>query len=511
MFRARLLLLVVAVLALAGCRADVVVSVAADDDGSGVVDVQVVLDGEAVARLDGVEDLRTDDLVEAGWDVREPVELDDGGLRLEASKPFADPAELSTVLTEVSGPGGPYSQLGLSVDRPFGRSDLRFEGVLDGTVGIEAFADPQVAAALDGLAFGTDLAALEAELGAPPGSFVHLDLVVALPGELTESAGTAVAEEGSDALGDAVDGDTLRWTTDLTATSPVPVLAASEVTRWPPLIFAAVALVLLALLVLLLVVRLLVGLRRRRRRRKAARASRRVEQVAVVEEPADAVTPVPVVDDAAEVVAEEAETEGGLQMVVLGGPGATFSVRDEVDELVAFARSHGSRLEYPKIAEAYGDAIRGRLSTAEMWEAIDVVGTAEVLDAEFLGRYALTPGLREFIVRARENGFRVAYLGDAPSAWASRLRATFLLDDLVEPWVVSGEVGAALPEISLFEALRRISAVDPANCLFIDDRLRVLEAAHSAGFGTAWFAPAGRAVEAPGHSIIRSFADLLSG
>lgn len=508
MSRARLLVVVLlALLFAASCRADVTVSVAVDDEGAGVVDVQVILDGEAVDRLDGVEDLRIDDLVDAGWDVREPVEVDDGGLRFEASKPFADPAELSTILTEISGPAGPYAQLGLTVDRSFGTSDLRFEGVLDGSVGVEAFADPGVAAALDGLPFGTDLAALEAELGVPPGSLVHLNLVVALPGEITESAGADVSTGGSDALGDAGGDDTLRWTTDLAASAPVPVLAASEVTRWMPFVLAAVAIGLGIVAVLLLIARLIVGLRRRRRRRKAAKSRRRdrAAEVAVA-----AAQPAPGVDDPAEVVAEEAETEGSLQMVVLGGPGATFSVRDEVDELVAFARSNGSLLEYPKIAEAYGDAIRGRLSTGEMWEAIGVDGTPEALDHEFLGRYALTPGLREFIVRARDTGFRVAYLGDAPSAWAAHLRATFVLDDLVEPWVVSGDVGAALPEASLFEALRRIAAIDPANCLFIDDRLRVLEAAHAAGFGTAWFAPAGRAIEAPGHSIIRSFADLLS-
>jgi HAD superfamily hydrolase (TIGR01509 family) len=509
MSRARLLVAVLVMLLLAGCRADVTVWVAADDDGSGVVDVQVVLDGEAVDRLDGVENLRTGDLVEAGWAVQEPVDLDDGGLRIEASKPFADPAELSTVLTEISGPAGPYAQLGLTVDRPFGKSELRFEGALDGSVGVDAFADPGVAAALDGLPFGTDLTALEAELGVPPGSLVHLDLVVALPGEITESSGTAVGG-GSDATGDASDDESVRWATDLAATAPVPVLAASEVTRWQPLVLAAIAIGLGVVFVLLLVARLIVGLRRRRKRRRAAKR-RRADRAVATTEAARYPDPAPVVDDTAEVVAEEAESEGGLEMVVLGGPGATFSVRDEVDELVAFARSHGSRLEYPKISELYGDAIRGRLSTAELWEGIGVAGDAELLDEEFLGRYSLTPGLREFVARARDNGFRVAYLGDGPAAWASRLRHTFMLNELVEPWVVSADVGAALPEVSLFEAVRRISAVEPANCLFIDDRLRVLEAAHAAGFGTAWFAPSGRAVEAPGHSIIRSFSDLLSG
>jgi FMN phosphatase YigB (HAD superfamily) len=285
-------------------------------------------------------------------------------------------------------------------------------------------------------------------------------------------------------------------------------LAASEVTRWLPLALVGAAIVLGALAVLLILIRIIVGLRRRRRRRKAEKSRRRERREAEV---AAQAVPAAVEEPTAEVVADEAESEGGLQMVILGGPGATFSVRDEVDEVVAFARTHGSVLEYPKIAELYSDAARGRLSTGEMWEGIGVPGDPALLDDEFLGRYALTAGVREFVVRARENGFRVAYLGDGPSAWATRLRTSFLLDDLVEPWVVSSEVGAILPELSLFEALRRISAVDPAHCLFIDDRLRVLEVAHELGYGTAWFAPAGRAVEAPGHSIIRSFADLLSG
>lgn len=511
MTRARLLVLALVVLASASaCRADVTVAVDADDDGSGTVGVEVVLDAEAVERLDGVDSLETGDLVEAGWVVSDPESLDDGGARLVATKTFADPAELSVVLGEISGPSGPYSQLGLVVEDSFGRSRLRFEGVLDGSVGVEAFADPDLAAALDGLPFGTDLGALEAELGAPPGSFVTLDLAVALPGEVTES-GDAVTGSGSDALGDSSGDDVLRWSTTLDASAPVPVIAAAEVVRWTPLLLAGAAAILAALAVLLLVVGLFVGLRRRRRRRRRERQVRLVEQRAAdASEPEAIDEQVTVVPVAAEPDAPD-DDEGGLEMVVLGGPGAMFSVRDEVDELVAFARAHGSVLEYPKIADLYASALRGRLSTGEMWDAIGVEGEAATLDEEFLGRYALTPGLREFVVRARDRGFRVAYLGDGTSTWATQLRATFRLGDLVEPWVVSADVGSALPEVSMFEAMRRISGVAPANCLFIDDRLRVLEAAHAAGYGTAWFAPAGRAVEAPGHSIIRSFADLLSG
>lgn len=508
--RSLLALVVVALLVLTGCQADVTVGVDVEEDGSGVVEVSVALDADAVARVEGLDDLRTDDLEDAGWTVAAPQESDGGGRVLLASKPFVDPDDLSAVLQEVSGPAGPYAQLGLAVDRPFGRTDMRFEGVLDGSVGVDAFADPGVAAALDGLPFGQDLAALEAELGAPPGSFVGLALEVELP--------------GSDAAAE-------RWETTLDAELATPVLATAEVTRTQPLLLAGAAALLAVLLVLLVLIRLFLALRRRRRRRRAPRRARRDGLAAPhQDEPSDAdelddgraaddldgdavrVVPVGAGSGSEDRDADEAAADGpvGLEMVVLGGPGATFGVRDQVDELVAFARANGSTLEYPRIAERYTEASRGGLSTAELWEALGVAGDPAALDAEMLGRYALTPGLREFVVRARDRGYRVAYLGDGPSAWAAQLRRTFLLDDLVEPWVVSAEIGAVLPSIAMFEGLRRISSVDPPSCLLIDDRLRVLEAARELGFGTAWFTPSGRSNEAPGHSIIRSFSDLLS-
>ncbi|QGG96482.1 HAD family hydrolase [Actinomarinicola tropica] len=515
--RSLLLLLVAAALVLTGCRADVTVAVDVDEEGGGTVDVTVVLDADAVARTEGIEDPELDDLVEAGWTVADPVEREDGGLELAASKPFADPTELGAVLREVSGPAGPYAQLGLAVDRPFGRTEMRFEGILDGTAGVESFADPEVAAALDGLPFGQDLTALEQELGAPIGSFVGLDLEVTLPGD--------PGDEGEPADEVAV------WSTDLAADGPVPVLSTSEMWRMQPLLLAGAAALLVVLLVLLVLVKLVISWRRRRRRRREAKAERRrvaeagsgatdapVGDVDADADDTDAVRVVPAAVDPD--VEEDADTSSAaapapasvsLDMVVLGGPGTTFGVRDQVDQLVAFARAKGSTLEYPKIADRYVEASRGALSSAELWAQLGVDGDPDELDAEMLGRYALTPGLREFVVRARERGYAVAYVGDGPASWAAHLRRTFRLDDLVDPWVVSADIGAVLPSIALFEGLRRISGVNPPNCLLIDDRLRVLEAARELGYGTAWYTPSGRAAEAPGHSIIRSFADLMSG
>ena len=54
----------------------------------------------------------------------------------------------------------------------------------------------------------------------------------------------------------------------------------------------------------------------------------------------------------------------------------------------------------------------------------------------------------------------VAAIGNQPAVWGERLRRMAALDGVVASWLVSGDVGAALPEPSLFEASRRTNAVD---------------------------------------------------
>ncbi len=514
-------LTLIVVMVTAGCQLAVDVTVVIDDEhGRGTARVDAVLDAEAVEALDGIDGFRGQDLIEAGWTVADPAVADDGSVTLSASKGFDNAAQMVQVLAEITGPEGPYSRFALRTDRAFARTSYRFEGVLDGTAGVSGFADPALAEALDGLAFGVDLAALEADLGVPPGSLVTLRLRAALPGDDTGGglANATYATEGERRL--------VVWETTLDAAEPVPVLLTSEITRFRSVGFVIAALACAALFVVILIVWAVVSLRRRRRRRQAARrAAAAPRPIAGHEGASNGPAPenVRVVDrpdahgDAGPSSPPAADPEVGpeaapaLELVIIGGPGVAFGVRDQVDDVVAFARAHGSLLEYPRIADHHGEASLGRLSTAEMWMAIGAEGDPATLDEEFLGQYQPAPGLRDFVGRARARGYRVAYLGDGPSAWAEQMRRSFMFGDLIDPWVVSGAVGAPLPELSMFEALRRTSGVAPASCLLIDDRLRVLEAARTLGYGTAWFSPTGRATEAPGHSIIRGFVELLAG
>lgn len=519
----RVLATLLVVMLAASCQATVDVTVVIEDEaGSGEVTVVVQLDADAVERLEGVDGLRVDDLVTSGWEVEDPEVGDEGGAVITATKSFASPSDLTSVLEEISGPDGPYAQLGLRTERSFAESNFRIEGVLDGTGGVQGFADPGLAEALDGMPFGVDIAALEAELGAPVGSLVTLRLAVGLPGELDDgdpsSTSYTVSADGTQQL--AV------WETTLDAADPIPVLATSEVSRFRSVAFVIAAAGFALLFLLILITWAIVALRRRRKRRKAARAAAsaprpipglppRDDADDTPTPPEESVASVPASasagDDTSEPTAADAAPQPPpLELVIIGGPGVAFGVRDPVDEVVAFARANGSMLEYPRIAEHYAQAELGRMSTAELWVAVGAEGDPGALDDDFLGQYQLAPGLREFVARARASGFRVAYLGDGPATWVAQLRQSFVLTDLIDPWIVSSAVGARTPDPAIFEAMRRSAAVAPEACLLIDDRLRVLEAAREKGFGTAWYSPTGRAKEAPGHSIIRGFADLLS-
>ncbi len=118
-------------------------------DGSGRVQVAVVLDGEAAAKVPDLRSgLRTDDLVAAGWRIAGPTPTAGGGLRVTATRTFATPAQGNVILGELSGPDGPFRDLVLDRSHSFGKDSYRLDGTLDVSKGLDAFADSSFLQAL---------------------------------------------------------------------------------------------------------------------------------------------------------------------------------------------------------------------------------------------------------------------------------------------------------------------------------------------------------------------------
>ena len=194
---------------LSACEANAEVGIDVDEDGSGMVAVMVELDGEAVARVGGIEAIDTDDLSEAGWDVADPQLEGDGMLRFRATKAFGSPGELQPTLDEITGPEGPLQDMSVAVLDRFGATGYRLDGRLRTSGDLAQFSDEQVAEVLDGLPLGRTDEQVAEELSDNPGSLT-LSVVASLPGELGDTTGEVTSADDDEVT-------LVTWTADLTA------------------------------------------------------------------------------------------------------------------------------------------------------------------------------------------------------------------------------------------------------------------------------------------------------
>lgn len=237
------------VLVLAGCRTEVVVGVDVRPDGSGTVTVTATLDAEAATQLGDPAQLSFQDLATAGWTAAPAEPVDGGGLRIQVRRRFASPDGLASVLAEVGGRDGVLRDVGLDVTDALASTDYRFRADIRVTGDPAQFGDPDLTAALGGLALGRTPEELAA-LGTADADAATLTLSVRLPGDAPDTNGTLRSGRA-------------EWTVPLTggtATSEDARSASSVAkARTRALLGAAAVLLVLALVVLV------VGLVRTRR------------------------------------------------------------------------------------------------------------------------------------------------------------------------------------------------------------------------------------------------------
>jgi hypothetical protein len=186
----RLLLLLVGLVALAGCQANASLRIKIDEDGGGTVTVAVDLDPEAASRTVLFEgNPLVADLQATGWSVTGPTAQPNGWYEMTATKTYSQPDQLTGVIAEVAGPDGPFKDFHLERTSPFGKRSYHLTGTVDLRGGLAAFSDPALTQALGGQPFGQDKAAIDAALGKPLESVVGIDVTAYLPGSLGEHNG----------------------------------------------------------------------------------------------------------------------------------------------------------------------------------------------------------------------------------------------------------------------------------------------------------------------------------
>lgn len=272
-------MLALCALALTACRVDVTIDVDVDENGSGELSVVVVADADVVAAAPGLaEDLRTDDLVAAGWSTEGAEPTPSGGLSLTIVHPFDTPEQATALLSTLNGPSGPLQAI--SIQRVATISEITYTvtgaGRLDG--GFDAFADPDLLATVGGTPYADQIAAS----GGAAVDTVGVVLRVHLPGEVGDTTGrvtTAAPDptDGGDGSDAAEAGSVVDWTIALdgsdTAIDATSVKSLERGGVWP--VLATVLFVALVAWVAAALVGIVLVARRQRRRH---RSMRRLEQ-----------------------------------------------------------------------------------------------------------------------------------------------------------------------------------------------------------------------------------------
>ena len=191
----RWLLVAAVFVALAGCRADIVVDIDMAHDGAGWVTVAVTFDEEVMRTAPDLSELLVlDDLV--GWEITRRHEQTSVGERLKvvAVKRFANQGELAEVLAEIDRPPDGSAGLFRSVTVTAERDGANVLYQLAVGIGLDRpvseLVNPATADALEGELFGMPIADIEERAGAPLDELVTLVVQATVP----QGAGRLPAE-----------------------------------------------------------------------------------------------------------------------------------------------------------------------------------------------------------------------------------------------------------------------------------------------------------------------------
>jgi hypothetical protein len=183
--RTLVLVVLVAVVLLAGCKVDARVDVALNADGSGTVSVKITLDADAVQRLTTGGPLNTavplDDLREAGWHISAWQTTKSGSASIALSRAFVNQDGLARRLQDLTGPDGALRAPRITRSRGwFSASDKIAITVdlRDVTAGVKS--DDELATRLE--AAGLDVDTLDKQLTGELANKLRVNVRVRAPG-----------------------------------------------------------------------------------------------------------------------------------------------------------------------------------------------------------------------------------------------------------------------------------------------------------------------------------------
>jgi FMN phosphatase YigB (HAD superfamily) len=175
------------------------------------------------------------------------------------------------------------------------------------------------------------------------------------------------------------------------------------------------------------------------------------------------------------------------QVLALDAMGVLYAGGDDVAELlIPFVAQNGGTADAGQVEATYIEASLGNISAAQFWKD---VGVDPGLEDRYLSMHELMPGVDAILGLAVSMSCSICCISNDVREWSGKLRRRFSLADRITDWFVSGDIGSRKPDERIYRFALNSLGVPAERVLFVDDRVRNLDAATRLGMDTVWLSP----------------------
>lgn len=118
------------------------------------------------------------------------------------------------------------------------------------------------------------------------------------------------------------------------------------------------------------------------------------------------------------------------------------------------------------------------------------------------------PGVLDLLAGAKIKFCKVCCLSNDVPSWSIKLRRLFDIEVAIDPWIISGDVGHRKPSPAIYQRLLATLRLPAHKVVFVDDRLKNVDAAQRLGMRAVLFDPQDAAT-GTAHTRISRLPDLL--
>jgi HAD superfamily hydrolase (TIGR01509 family) len=193
-------------------------------------------------------------------------------------------------------------------------------------------------------------------------------------------------------------------------------------------------------------------------------------------------------------------------LLALDAMGVIYAEADDGPNLLyPFIVENGGCRDVQEVIRLYSAASLGKMSSTEFWKA---VGVDPELEDAYLLNHRLSEGLVEFLDEMHSHGIELWCLSNDVSEWSRKLRMRFRLDQYFRGFVISGDAGVSKPDPAIYRLMLKEAGYRPEEAIFVDDRLRNIEAAAGLGITPILFSPSLQDSQGHQYTMVRNFSEL---